>query len=85
VPLLEGKTSVKWRDAVFSQIRDVQMVRTEEMKLVVYDGKPGELYDLGRDPGELDNLITDPGYGSTIESLQNRIVDWERANAPGTS
>ncbi|MBU7003932.1 MAG: sulfatase-like hydrolase/transferase [Theionarchaea archaeon] len=81
-PLLEGGPSAEWREAIFSQIRDVQMVRTKDMKLVLYAGKPGELYDIERDPCELDNLVTDPGYASTIESLRDRILDWERTNAP---
>jgi hypothetical protein len=33
------------------------MIRTEEWKLNVYNGKPGELYHLEQDPQEFNNLI----------------------------
>ena len=81
LPLLgDGPGPEGWRDAVFSQIRDVQMVRTESMKLVVYGGTPGELYDLGDDPGEHDNRIADPEYEGAVDSLLSRLKDWEEAN-----
>ena len=80
-PLLRGEPAPDdWRRAVFSQIRDVQMIRTAEMKLVVYTGKPGELYDLERDPGEHDNLITDPAYSGVIRSMMDDLRLWEESN-----
>ena len=40
---------------MFSQIDDVQMIRTDDAKLNVYGGEPGELYDLRNDLGEQHN------------------------------
>jgi len=77
-PILGGGTNLaEWRDAVFSQIDDVQMIRTNEMKLNVYDGVPGELYDLRKDPREFNNLIDEPQYSGAIESLSKRLRKWE--------
>lgn len=44
-PLLSGETPDDWRDAVFSQMGGMKMIRTEKWKLNVYDDKAGELYN----------------------------------------
>jgi arylsulfatase A-like enzyme len=63
VPLLsETKAPEDWRDAVFSQIGDVEMIRTKEWKLNTYDGQPGELYDLKNDPPR----VLQPGGGRSM-------------------
>jgi choline-sulfatase len=81
-PLLgDGPTPAGWRDAVFSQIRDIQMVRTQSMKLNVYGGVPGEFYDLDQDPKEFDNRIADPEYADFIESLSGRLKEWEQTHS----
>ena len=83
IPLLNNEQPPEeWRDAVFSQIGDVQMVRTRDMKLNLYDGVPGELYNLRTDPEEFDNCIGDPQQADTVEALLNRLKEWEQANRP---
>jgi choline-sulfatase len=69
-----------WRDAVFSQIGDVQMIRTADAKLNVYGGEPGEFYDLESDPHEFYNRIADPACATTISDLHARLQAWEAAN-----
>ena len=69
-----------WRRAVYSQIDDVQMVRTYEWKLNVYDGKPGELYNLQDDPNEFDNKISNPEYRETVDTLLGQLMNWEKDN-----
>ena len=69
-----------WRDAVFSQIGDVFMVRTAEFKLNVYGGEPGELFDLRDDPQEFYNRIDDPACADTVALLFERLKAWEAAN-----
>jgi arylsulfatase A-like enzyme len=69
-PLLEGEeTPEDWRTAVLCQFGDHTMTRTEEWKLNVYGGQPGELYHLQQDPQEFFNLIEDPRYADTIDQL----------------
>lgn len=80
-PLLDdGPPPDGWRDAVFSQIDDLQMIRTRDWKLNAYGGEPGELYDLRNDPREYQNLIGDAGHADTVESLFRRLKEWEEAN-----
>lgn len=78
VPLL-GSDPVPegWRDAVFSQIGNIQMIRTEEWKLNVYDETPGDLYDLKSDPQEFYNRIADPDCAGIIRLLKERLEEWK--------
>ena len=81
-PLLEGKPAPEdWRDAVFSQIGQTQMIRTADWELNVYSGEPGELFDLKTDRQEHDNRIDDPACAPIVEDLFARLKDWERENA----
>ncbi len=77
----EGPTPEGWRDAVFSQIGTIQMIRTEQWKLNVYDGEPGELYDLENDPEEFYNRVADADYADTVQSLHERLRDWEQSSS----
>jgi choline-sulfatase len=70
-----------WRDAVFSQIGDIQMIRTKQWKLNVYDGEPGDLYDLEKDPEEFHNRVADAGCADTVQSLHERLKEWEQASS----
>jgi arylsulfatase A-like enzyme len=58
----------------------VYMVRTDEWKLNVYGGEPGELYNLKEDPQEFYNRIDDPACADTIQALSARLKEWETAN-----
>jgi choline-sulfatase len=75
-----------WRDAVFSQIGNVQMIRTttgaqaSAAALNVYDGEPGEFYDLAADPSEFYNRIADPTCSDAISALHARLRAWEQEN-----
>jgi arylsulfatase A-like enzyme len=71
-----------WRTAVFSQIADIQMIRTDKHKLNVYGGVPGELYNLQSDPDECRNLVADSDHRQTLAQLRARLRDWNDANAP---
>lgn len=76
-PLLsDDPTSEAWQNAVFSQIGDIQMIRTEEWKLNVYDGSPGELYDLKSDHQEFYNRIDVPDCADTVKPLMERLKEW---------
>ena len=80
VPLLGSDPAPEgWRDAVFSQIGNIQMIRTEEWKLNVYDEIPGDLYDLKSDPQEFCNRIADPDCAGIIEVLKDRLDEWKES------
>jgi arylsulfatase A-like enzyme len=91
VPLLgTDPAPAGWRDAVFSQIGDVQMIRTASIAgaqataamLNVYGGEPGEFFDLATDPNEFYNRIADPSCADTVAELHARLRAWEAANQP---
>jgi arylsulfatase A-like enzyme len=90
VPLFGGEQAPEgWRDAVFSHIdhcniqANVEMIRTSEWKLNVYDGEPGELYDMVNDPGELRNLAGEQPHRERLEELHSRLKHWrDRCAAP---
>jgi arylsulfatase A-like enzyme len=54
------------------------MVRTEDWKLVHYDGFPPQLYDLTNDPLELEDLGCDPGTASMRAELYEILFNWTR-------
>jgi arylsulfatase A-like enzyme len=68
-PLLRGRTEGELRDHVFSLIDNDLMIRTREWKLNLYDGSPGELYNMKDDPDELINLIADPEHEEAMKQL----------------
>jgi len=81
-PLLKGQPApADWRDAVFSQIAQTQMIRTADWELNVYSGEPGELFDLKADRQEHNNRIDDPACAPIVEDLFARLKAWERENA----
>ena len=71
-----GKPDDEWRDAVFSQIGDVQMVRTETEKLNVYAGESGEYFNLAEDPKEFHNRIAEPACRDRVGELRSRLDQW---------
>jgi len=76
MPMVSGESPADWRDAVFSQIGDVEMIRTAEEKLNVYGGEAGEYYNLGDDPREFVNRIKDGDAVGRIEELKGRVKEW---------
>ncbi len=62
-----------WRRSVLAQLGDLQMIRTEDWKLNLYEGVPGELYDLNDDPGEFRNLVGAPRFRQIVDDLQNQL------------
>ncbi len=80
-PLLTGSQGQQdakpWRDAVFSETREIKAVRTERYKYL-YHARLGieELYDLRADPGERHDLAPDPANAATIAELRHRLLDW---------
>jgi arylsulfatase A-like enzyme len=74
--------AVPWRDAVFSEVMDMKMIRDYHWKLIFYPGRPyGELYHMASDPLELNNLYDHPDYerrrSALIERLAKLLVETE--------
>jgi len=85
-PLLNAESAPDdWRDAVFSQIGDVQMIRTATEKLNVYGGEVGEYFDLAADPKEFYNRIDDASCSARISGLLDRLRTWEETHTPNPS
>lgn len=86
VPLLSKDLSPDaWRPYAFSQQGNAAMLRTHRYKLNIYDGEPGELYDLEADPNEFYNRVDDPAMKPVVEDLCQRMKqdhpNFEAANA----
>jgi len=77
----EGAPGPGWRDAVFSQIGDIKMIRTESEKLNVYGDESGEYYNLSADPREFQNLIGDGGSADRVTALRARLDRWQSDTA----
>ena len=59
---------------MFAQVNDLQMIRTDDWKLNLYAGVPGELYDLNEDCGEFYNLVGASGSNQVVDDLQRQLV-----------
>lgn len=80
-PILKQEKTL-WRDAVFSEVMDLKMIRDFHWKLIFYPGRPyGELYHIATDPLELNNLYDHPDYDrrrcALIERLAKLLVESE--------
>jgi len=71
-----GSPEAGWRDAVFSQIGDMQMIRTETEKLNIYGGESGEYFNLAEDPKEFHNRIDDSACADRVAALRSRFDQW---------
>jgi choline-sulfatase len=69
-----------WRDQVFGQYRDTEMVRDKMYKLVLRNqGEgPSELFDLRTDSHERINVYADQAYVSVREALTKDLADWRK-------
>jgi len=76
---MDGVRQYSAKSAVFSQINRDKMIRIEHWKLNVYDGVPGELFDLQTDPNEFFNKIEKTEYADTIKLLLSQMENWERS------
>jgi uncharacterized sulfatase len=94
LPLLQGQTDARWRDAwcdtydmTYLRESRMRMIRTDRWKLVLHvdeDGAhPGnknrhELFDLHRDPDELNNLYGQASVTREQLQLEKRLRTWMR-------
>jgi arylsulfatase A-like enzyme len=86
LPLLQDPDG-PWRDAVYYAYffeppyptPTLEAVRTDRHKLVVYEGRPPQLFDLARDPGERRNRIDDPSLAATRRALEERLETQRQA------
>ncbi len=83
LPLLEGETPPRWREAVYYQyfeypgwhmVRRHYGVRTKTHKLIhYYEIDEWELFDLEADPDELRSVWADPGYAEVRVELEQTL------------
>jgi arylsulfatase A-like enzyme len=69
-----------WRNLVFSQSGNTEMVRNARFKVVLRDGGkgPGELYDLRKDPRELTNQYDNAEYVTVRATLTRDLDQWRK-------
>jgi arylsulfatase A-like enzyme len=75
-PLLTGETT-QLHDAVFSEVNQITMLRTETHKYALdSEGDGFMLYDLVQDPDERANLIGHPDHADLEAELRERVLQW---------
>jgi arylsulfatase A-like enzyme len=69
-----------WRNVVFGEYRDMQMVRDSRYKLVLRaEGQgPNELYDLNADAREKTNQYDNPQVVSVRDALTQELARWRK-------
>jgi len=77
-PLVEG-ASPEWREFLVSEVQVIgRMVRSPDLKYVVYRGDPIEqLFDMKNDPGETKNLAAEARFSFALEDHRKRLKEWE--------
>ncbi|MEN6608947.1 MAG: sulfatase/phosphatase domain-containing protein, partial [Bryobacteraceae bacterium] len=85
-PLLFNRPLPKkqpWRNMVFGQLRNTEMVRDPRFKLVLRDegASPSELFDLTADPREKVNLYENPQYVTVRDRLTKELENWRKKYA----
>lgn len=83
VPLLRGKTSDDWRDAIYYHYYEYPAVhsvmrhegiRTDRYKLINhYWANQWSLFDLKKDPRELNNVYGHPEYAQVTKRLKRKL------------
>jgi len=96
LPLLKGKISIKWRDAIYYhyfdqyEVPEQEGIRTRDYKLIRFKYSPDEsfeeLYDLKKDPLEMENLYLSPAYAPQKKRLEKKLkslkVKFESVHEP---
>lgn len=55
-----------------------RMIRSGDLKLVIYNGAAPTLFDLARDPDELNDVFDDPAYGEHLAQMtSNALEGWD--------
>jgi arylsulfatase A-like enzyme len=72
-----------WRNLVFSQLLNTEMVRDPRFKLVQRnDGAgPNEFYDLTKDPRERLNQYSNDDYITVRKGLAKELAEWRKTTA----
>jgi arylsulfatase A-like enzyme len=90
-PFVEGKSSGKLRDIVYSETEMGYMVADQRYKYCAFDpdknadgtSKPPtireSLVDMQKDPGEMNNLAFDAQHKATVSRLRKAMGDWMEA------
>jgi arylsulfatase A-like enzyme len=55
-----------------------RLVRTPKYKLIVYESRPEEMYDVAKDPQEQKSLANDPAAAEVKADLRKRLDEWMR-------
>lgn len=79
-PLPKGEG---WRELLFGQFRNTEMVRDSRYKLIVRnEGEgPNELYDLRPDPRERVNQYENPSFITVRDRLSKDLAAWRKKYA----
>ncbi len=69
-----------WRNVVFGQLRNTDMVRDSRFKLVLRNGGrgPNDLFDLANDPREKKNLYDSQDFLTVRDALAKEIAGWRQ-------
>jgi arylsulfatase A-like enzyme len=84
MPILKGKDTIQWRDAVYYHYYEYPAVHavkrhygvaTDRYKLMhfYYDVNEWELYDLEKDPNEMNNVYGNPEYENVQKKMHEKL------------
>lgn len=75
--ILAGAHTESWRDQQFCEYGNVQMIRDQRFKLVVWhDSGACRLFDLENDPREACDVSLQPEHKYRIQSMQKQLQDY---------
>jgi arylsulfatase A-like enzyme len=69
-----------WRNVIYGQLRNTDMVRDSRFKLILRNGGqgPNELFDLDNDRAEKKNLYDSPDFLTVRNALTKEIAGWRQ-------